>query len=168
MSPLDQYEEARKTAGVGNMLGRAGRGFADAMTPERVGGAAAVGLAGAAVAGLGTAAQKIVGAITKQRDFRRMMEMSPDLSEERDRNPERFNQHYSSLRSLSPEFASDPVIAATYMRQMSYAPESAGKVLVESIGSRPKQQAQPPWMQSAMRGLGPQRPQPPALGNPAE
>lgn len=153
-NPLDDYEDTRKTASI---MGRMGSGFAGAMTPERVGGAAAGAALGLGLSQVGGAASKIMSAITKQRDFRRMMELSPDLVEEHSRNPSQFNQQYSSLRRLNPMFAQDPVIAGTYMRQMSLAPETAGKVLVESLGSMPKQQPMPPWAQTGMQEFGAHR-----------
>jgi hypothetical protein len=91
------------------------------------------GLGGAAV---GVAAEKAYRAATKSRDYEKMMAHNPDLKEYRRENPNLFNQHYTSLRGMAPEFASDPIVGGTYMRQMSTDPQSAGKVVVEALGAR--------------------------------
>lgn len=152
-SPLDQYEEARKTAGIGSFLGRMGQGAASRLKPEALGGALVVGGATVAATGLGAAAQKIIGAITKQRDFKRMLEHSPDLHDAYQQNPDRFNQQYTSLRNLNPTFAADPLIAANYMRQMSMDPERSGGVLVTSLRDLPNRRPQPPWVEAGLSTL---------------
>lgn len=93
-------------------------------------------LAGAAVAGVGMAAQKIYAAATKSRDFKRMLEHNPDLQEHHDRDPRMFNQMFTSLRSMNPHFSADPLVAGTYMRRMVENPMHAGGILTESVGSR--------------------------------
>jgi hypothetical protein len=77
-------------------------------------------------------------AATKQRDFRRMLSFNPDLQEHHERDPRMFNQMYSSLRTMNPGFAKDPLVAGTYMRRMSESPLTAGGVLTDAVGSRDK------------------------------
>jgi hypothetical protein len=148
-NPLDDYFETRpKTAAPGFMRSFAGT----AMNPNALGQAAGTAAVGAAVGIAGAAAQKLYGAITKKRDFDQMMHYAPDLSEEQGKNPELFNRQYSSLRAMNPQFAADPIIAATYMRRMSMSPDSAGMSIVESLGHMPKP-SEPAWLQAGMKKL---------------
>jgi hypothetical protein len=114
-------------------------GAAKSLTAEHIGGLAMdAAILGGGAALLSGAAGKIYGAITKRRDFNDMMDVNPDLKEYQRENPKLFNAHYSSLRSMNQEFASDPVVAGTYMRQMSMSPGTAGKVVAESLGAVPR------------------------------
>ena len=97
--------------------------------------------AAAATATLGAgsmAAQKIWDAATKARDFRQMMAHNADLHEHHQRDPRTFNQLYTSLRTMNPTFAKDPIVAGTYMRQMVETPLNAGGILAQTIGTRDK------------------------------
>lgn len=141
-NPLEEYCAAydgeEKTAGPLDFARQAMK--AEAFAPEQVGvlGKQMLGLAGAgAIAG---AAKKLYMAATKNKHHREMLEVNPDLAEHQQSDPRMFNRHYTSLRNLSPEFASDPVVAGSYMRQMSEMPGNAGAVLVNSIQQRPPQQ----------------------------
>jgi hypothetical protein len=149
-NPLDTYMESKpetKTASFG-------RSFAGtALNPAALGQAAGTAAVAAGVGLAGAAAQKIWGAITKQRDFTAMMRYSPDLAEEQARNPDLFNRQYSSFRAINPQFAADPIIAGTYMRRMATSPEAAGAVIVESLNGRPKPNPEPAWMQAGMKKL---------------
>jgi hypothetical protein len=98
------------------------------------------------------AVNKIRMAITKKRDFDAMIHHNPDLAEARGRNPELFAQQYTSLRNVNPQFAQDPLIAGTYMRQMSTYPEAAGSTLVSAAKTEAPQQ--PAWMQAAIGRFG--------------
>lgn len=95
-------------------------------------------IAGAAVAGVGMAAEKIYSAATKSRDFKRMLENNPDLQEHHERDPRMFNQMFTSLRSMNPNFSADPIVAGTYMRRMVENPLTAGGILTESLSTRDK------------------------------
>lgn len=103
---------------------------------QEAGRLATVGAAFAGGLGVQKGVAKVYRAITKKRDFDHMMQSNPDLEEYRAQNPSQFNQHYTSLRRMNPEFASEPTVAGTYMRQMSMNPGSAGKVIVESLRGR--------------------------------
>jgi len=138
MNPLEKYlaeKHGTKTA-AGPLDGL--RGFG-----QQVGRAAATGagtaVAGAAIAGAGVAASKIWDAVTKGRDFRAMMGSSfnADLHEFLATRPKEFNESFSSLRTINPEFTKDPMIAGTYMRRMMMLrPDSAGGALIEALSHR--------------------------------
>jgi hypothetical protein len=125
MNPLEKYIAAKapeaKTAGLMDLLGKAKEPALNAAA-----GAAGLGAAGAGVAAVSFGAQKLYDAITKRRDFRLMLEHNPDLHEHLERDPKFFNQAYSSLRSVNPQFSKEPLIAGNYMRQMMDAPMTAG------------------------------------------
>lgn len=110
------------------VLGGIGR-----IDPERVGNLVGmVGLVGGSAL-LISAAKAAQLAVTKSSDYKKMLEVNPDLAEHQANDPKMFNQHYSSLRSLNPRFAKDPVVAGAYMRRMSEFPSNAGPILVESL-----------------------------------
>lgn len=90
---------------------------------------------GLAAAGLPIVAAKAYNAVNKGSRFRGMMEHNEDLHALSEQDPQRFAQFYDSLHRMSPEFASDPIVAGTYMRQMLSNPSGAGKVLVEARGN---------------------------------
>lgn len=99
---------------------------------DAMGGAAAVA-GGAAISALGVGASKLLGAIKKKRDFSDMMETNGDLAAYQEDNPQFFNKAYSSLRSMNPTFAGDPVVAGGMMRRMMESPQGAGGILAQSI-----------------------------------
>lgn len=143
MNPFEKYlqtkEAQRKTAGpLGRFAQAAGQGAKRVMEPSELGRvgaqAAIVGGAGLLTAG----AHKAYLAITKKRDFDNVLKYNPDLVEHQQANPDMFNQHYSSLRSMNPMFAKDPIVAGSYMRQMSMNPTGAGMALVNSLSNVPK------------------------------
>jgi hypothetical protein len=126
-NPVDEYLGMKngmsKTAAqppIGEMLGRS----------------AVSGAAMAAGFGLVSAAAKAYTAMTKKRDYERMMEANPDLETARRSDIKTFIRHYNALRTMNPQFAAEPVVAGSYMRQMSAYPESAGKVVVEALQAR--------------------------------
>lgn len=125
-SPLDQYL-MEKTALFG-ISGEKARELAGS-TAVQLG--VAAGLAAAPAV-----AQKVMNAVTKRHSYNQMLDQNPDLSEARDDNPQQFNNFYNSFHRLNPEFARDPVVSGTYMRQMMAHPEGAGKVIVESLKGR--------------------------------
>lgn len=140
MNPIDEYLESD----VHQMMEKkANLGTAMSFVGKRVGTGALEAAGGAALLTLGGAAIKAYKGISKKRDFRGMMEANPDLQEYQGQNPKQFQVHYNSFRNMNPSFASDPVVAGTYMRQMSMSPETAGKVIVESLGGA---RALPPSM----------------------
>jgi len=110
------------TAGLGSELFRRGVGSALA-----VGGALATTTAAAG-------ASKLYNAATKSRDFKKMLDHNPDLAESHKENPKQFNQMFSTLRMFNPAFSRDPIVAGTYMRQMTQNPLTAGSLAVEALG----------------------------------
>ena len=135
-SPLDSYLcEKEKRAG---WLSSLGGGVRQILSPQNIGGALAATAFAAATDVPAMVARKAYYAVTKSRDFNQMMETDPTLKQFQRENSKQFNAHYNSLRSLNPEFASDPVVAGTYMRQMSMNPATAGSVIVDSLGGLPR------------------------------
>lgn len=127
---VEEYlPEQEKTAFIGAASKELGRGVATGL-----GAAAAAG----AIGTVGMAASKLYGAATKSRDFRAMLSFNPDLHEHHERDPRMFNQMYSSLRSMNPNFGKDPIVAGTYMRRMVENPMTAGGILTESVPAREK------------------------------
>jgi hypothetical protein len=101
-----------------------------------LGAAVATGVMG----GVGLAASHIFDAATKARDFKSMLEYNPDLAEHHERDPRMFNQMFSSLRTMNPQFSKDPLVAGTYMRRMVEGQHSgnAGGILTDAVQFRDK------------------------------
>lgn len=142
-NPLDEYLMEKKAGHQGVLPGFKsfmGGMRANTLKNFRTGAEEAIGsgAVGLAATGLGMAALKIYRAVRKREDFRQMMAHNPELKEFHEQDPVKFNQHYNSLRSLVPAYAEDPIIAGSYMRQMSLSPESAGAALREAMESRAK------------------------------
>lgn len=140
MNPVDDYLRT-KTASPWNQLplpgmARAVSGISGKEVGKNLGIGALQAAGGLTIMGIAGAAQRVMQSISKKRHFDTMMENNPDLEEQRQTDPMRFNAHYSSLRRLNPEFASDPILAGTYLRKMNENPETAGAVLVESLQGR--------------------------------
>ncbi|HEU4534224.1 MAG TPA: hypothetical protein VFS00_08900, partial [Polyangiaceae bacterium] len=93
-------------------------------------------IAAGTVAGVGMAATRMYQAATKARDFRAMLEHNPDLVDSHRQDEKRFNQLYSSLRTMNPHFAADPIVAGVFMRRMVDSPMGAAGVLTEALGQR--------------------------------
>lgn len=148
-NPVDDYLESRSGMDKKAFFGRPQLRHA----AGRVGIGALEAAGGAALLSLGGAAMKSFNAIKKKKDFGEMMEANPDLQEFQSQDPKRFQQHYNSLRSMNPQFARDPTVAGTYMRQMSMSPQTAGKVIVESISGARAMPSSPAQM--AMEGYRP-------------
>lgn len=124
-NPVDEYFELK--AGIQKTS-------ADVLPMARVlGRSVASGAAMAGGFGLATAAVKAYQAMTKKRDFDEMIATNPDLAAAQQADPVKFNQHYNALRRMNPQFAAEPIVAGSYMRQMAAYPESAGKVVVEAL-----------------------------------
>lgn len=146
INPVDEYlllKEAANgvaTATSGNSWGPALRN------------AAIQGGVGLAVAAAPFAANAVYNAVAKRGRYNQMLEHNEDLHAMREEDPKRFNQFYSSLHSMSPEFAGDPIVAGTYMRQMMANPSGAGKVLVEARSGAKNLPTSP--MGDSVRGLG--------------
>jgi hypothetical protein len=96
-------------------------------------------------------AKKLYDAITKKRDFRTMLEHNEDLREHLERDPKFFNQAYTSLRSVNPQFAAEPMIAGHYMRQMMEFPLHAGSKI--ELALQGASQHGSPVLDQTMRGV---------------
>lgn len=129
-NPLDQYL-MEKTGGVTKTAAMRDlrQGMGQALGNAVIGGAATV---------VGVAGLKAYRALRKTHDFRSMMEHNPDLAEYHEQNPTQFNAHYNSFRSVAPSYAEDPIIAGTFMRQMSESPVHAGGKLLAALESHSK------------------------------
>ena len=141
-NPVDDYIEfsstTEKQAGFGDYARMAMHSAREMLGPRQVG---RLGMEMGMVAGASAligAAGKAVAAATKSSDFKKMLDVNPDLVQMHTENPGQFNQFYTSLRNLNPTFAADPVVAGSYMRQMSEYPTNAGNILVQSVGAAPK------------------------------
>jgi hypothetical protein len=82
-------------------------------------GAGAAGVAGSALAGIayslaGDLFESAKRGITKSRDYKNMMSENPDLKELPAKNVQRA---FSVLHRFNPEFASDPVVAGSFVRR---------------------------------------------------
>jgi len=140
--PIEEYLEhasaLEKRAGIGGYGQSLLRGARKAFGGEELGTLAMQTGAVAGVAALAGAARKAYAAATKSRDFKSMLEVNQDLAEHQANDPKMFNQFYNSLRTLNPTFASDPVVAGSYLRKMMEFPHNAGPILVDSVGAAPK------------------------------
>ena len=162
MNPVSEYLTT-KQAGAGDVA----RGFGSAMSQvgtEGFGGDVARRALGSGLAIAGTgllalggmAAQKLFDAATKTRDFKTMLEYNPDLIERHEANPRFFNQAFSTLRTMNPAFSKDPLVAGSYMRNMTHPGDEslAGAKAVEALTFRDK--AQSPmageFMKTMLRG----------------
>jgi hypothetical protein len=87
-----------------------------------------------------------------------MLEANPDLKEHQKMDPGGFNRMYSSLHTMAPEFAKEPMVAGYYMRQGMEAPlEGRGQVAVQAMNARKPQQMGPVSdmaLQGYMRSMG--------------
>jgi hypothetical protein len=126
MNPVDEYLE--KWAGS----------WTKPLWKQSVRPALALGAVGAGLsAGVFVAEQGLRrgwSALTKKRDFDEMMHQNPGLREKQRRDPKMFAAFYNSLRRMNPRFAADPIVAGTYMAQMSEEPQTAGNIIVNSLG----------------------------------
>lgn len=110
------------------LTGRGGEALGGSLTSG-----ALMASGGAAVAGVGAAASKIYDAITKKRDFKKMMNLNDDLKEEQAQDPKLFNASYNSLRRINPSFGKDPIVSGAYMRKMMANPDAAGLTIAQSV-----------------------------------
>jgi hypothetical protein len=149
MNPVDKYLGVTEEGETKEAFGLSDAFKTKAM--DAVTNAGAMAGVGAAVAGVSFGARSLYDAVTKRRDFKTMLEHNPDLHEHLERDPKFFNQAYSSLRKVNPQFSSEPLIAGNYMRQMMEAPLSAGgKIELALMGGR---SSSSPVMDMAMKGM---------------
>jgi len=117
-----------------------------------VGYGAMLGAGGAAFAGLSQAASHMANAMTKSRDFKRMLDHNPDLQSYLEEDPKAFNQMYSSYRALTPEYTKEPMVAGALMRRAmeSSADDRAMGVLDLHLRQR---QTRSPALETAVSGF---------------
>lgn len=132
-NPLDEFLEVYGETKEANPRGQFGGEFGRAL----VGGLGAAGAA-AAIGGVSLAAGRIYDAATKARDFRAMLSHNEDVRQHHDASPRIVNQYYTTLRTMNPSFAKDPIVAGTYMRKMLDEPRHAGAIAAESVSTRDK------------------------------
>lgn len=98
-----------------------------------LGSGAALAGGAALIGGAALGAAKLHSAVTKGRDFNKMMEFNPDLQDLHEQDPVMFNQMFSSLRNANRDYSSDPIIAGTYMRKLMDEPTLAGGALADAM-----------------------------------
>jgi hypothetical protein len=91
------------------------------------------GLAMASIAAVSAGGEKAYSAMTRERDFKRMMASNPDLHTDHQNDPRTFNMAFNSLRSMNREFSSDPYVAGAYMRQAGPSNLQGGSLLAEKV-----------------------------------
>lgn len=153
-NPFETYFKEKTSAAQlsfpgmgGGALASAGKRLAGAAGNAAIGATAAAG-----AAGLGVAATKIYDAITKKNDFKTMLENNADLTDHFHQNPKFFNLAYSSLRSTSPQFAKDPIVAGHYMRRIMENQENAGGLIMEAMNNAPKAPHNTPMLDAFSKG----------------
>lgn len=133
-NPIEDFlEEHGETKEAANPPPGFGQEFGKAV----IGGLGA-GAATAAIGGMAMGARHLYQAATSSRDFRKMLSHNEDLKAHHEADPRRFNQLYSSLRTMNPGFAQDPIVSGTYMRQMLESPMNAGGILANVVPHRDK------------------------------
>jgi len=79
-----------------------------------MGGGAAAGMA--VVGGLATGAVSMKNRLTYRRDLNKVLEVHPDISE--NYSPRDVNLAFSSLRSMNPDMANDPLVGGNLLAQI--------------------------------------------------
>lgn len=132
-NPAEDFLEdyGSKEAAFGQQAKAFGQAGAKAFGSAALQGVAAAG-ASALVAGTVMGAQKAYQALTRERDFKRMMAANEDLHVMHQADPRHFNLAFNSLRSMNSDFASDPFVAGAYMRQAVDSP-MGGSMLAERV-----------------------------------
>ncbi len=99
---------------------------------------AALGIATAGAAGLiagaGVGAHALYDAVTKGRDFRKMLSFNEDLAAQHKENPKYVNAAFSTLRRMNSDFSRDPMVAGAFVRQMAATPEAAFGLAGQAAG----------------------------------
>lgn len=83
------------------------------MTAAFTGGSVAAATLGSELTG---GYQKLRGAITKKRNFHRMMKENPDLQHLDDKQ---VQLAFNTIQRFNPDFAGDPLVAGTWTRQIA-------------------------------------------------
>lgn len=96
-----------------------------------IAGTAVGGLAGAIATDLYDAAKR---KLTKGSNFRRIMEVNPNLKREVDKS--RLNLAYDALHRYAPDFTADPLIGGALLKQIAELPDLSHKTILDLIGAR--------------------------------
>jgi len=131
-NPLDEYLAMKKEAGFMDLLGAGARKGVASLGEKAVVGGGLAGM-GMLAAGGAVVVGKIRESIGKKNDFKQMMQIDPELKGIQSERPAFFNQAYSSLRRMNPQFGSDPIVAGSYMRKMMANPDAAGLTLAQTV-----------------------------------
>ena len=102
-----------------------GRGIAGALGAHLPQAIAAGAVAGAG-AGLYKGFEALRSRLTKSRDFKAMLQATPDL---REYDAGQTQMVYNSLRSLAPSLARDPLIAGSFVHGMLTHPGATGPMI---------------------------------------
>ena len=132
-NPAEDFLEdyGSKEAAFGQQAAAFGQAGAKAFGAAALQGVAAAG-ASALVAGTVMGAQHVYQALTRERDFKKMMEANEDLHVMHQSDPRKFNLAFNSLRSMNADFAKDPFVAGSYMRAAAENP-TGGSMLAERV-----------------------------------
>lgn len=150
-NPVDTFLLEKKALNLRGMAQAAGPRLRQAGSSAATGALTAGGALGAAA--LAGAAGKLYDAATKTRDFNRMLEANPHLQEHLQDDPAHFNRLYTSLRTLAPDFAREPMVAGSYMfNALNMGREQAGMVAVDAQ-SKVRSRPQGPLTEAAMGGF---------------
>lgn len=129
---VDELDRLVKKAGfmsaMQGMGGAAGKALGTGAAA--VGGAVAGGIAFSLAGDMYDALKR---GITKGRNYRTMMRENPDLADLPARNVQRT---FSTLHRFNPEFASDPMVAGSYVRRQAQYAEFDPKGLTDLVNSR--------------------------------
>jgi hypothetical protein len=163
-NPVAEYLKEKKAGGAADFGrgiasgakgyltgGRGMTGFAENL--GHAGAKGSIGVGGVlAAAGVGAGISKLYDAATKARDFRAMLEENPDLAAKHQENPKLVNRMFTTLRTFNPAFSRDPVVAASYIREMVGEPVHAGGKVVDALNFRDKMG--PSLADRVSRGIG--------------
>jgi len=133
-NPVEEFvstygeKNASRFDGVKSLMRRGGS-MVGKSTLDGLGNAIAL----SAVAAVAAGGEKAYSAMTRERDFKRMMASNPDLHTDHQNDPRTFNMAFNSLRSMNREFAADPYVAGAYMRAAGPANLQGGSLLAEKV-----------------------------------
>ena len=118
-------------------------------------GAATLAGIGAGVAGINSLYGAASDAITKKRDFNRMLDFSPEVRYAHKTNPKLVNAAFDTLRHNDMDFSKDPLVASTFVSHMvDMQGQGAFETALQMKSkSRPQQGAVQTVMETTLKGL---------------
>jgi len=151
MNPIEEFLYEYPTSKTAGFVGSVFKNL-----PEQAALGAATAGAAALVAGAGIGAHALYDAVTKGRDFRKMLSFNEDLAAAHKENPKYINAAFSTLRSMNPSFSRDPMVAGSFVRQMATTPEAAFGLAGQAAGFAPRPGAvQDAALGGLQAGIGP-------------